>query len=59
MAARTGHSEVSIDDWVLPDTGSPLMPAFLDIVVLVVSLSIKDAILSSEARFAQVELEHA
>ena len=31
-----GYSKMLINDWVLPDTGSPLVPALLDIQMLVV-----------------------
>ena len=31
-----GYSKILINDWVLPDTGGPLVPALLDIQVLAV-----------------------
>ena len=31
-----GYSKILINDWVLPDTGCPLVPALMDIQVLAV-----------------------
>lgn len=31
-----GYSKILINDWVLPDSGSPLLPALLDIQMLAV-----------------------
>lgn len=31
-----GYSKILINDWVLPDTGSPLLPALLDIQMIAV-----------------------
>ena len=35
-AMEPGYSKILINDWVLPDTGSPLVPALLDIQMLAV-----------------------
>ncbi|KAK4691124.1 hypothetical protein P7C71_g5810, partial [Lecanoromycetidae sp. Uapishka_2] len=35
-AMKPGYSRVLINDWVLPDTGSPLLPALLDIQMMAV-----------------------
>lgn len=31
-----GYSKILINDWVLPDTGSPLLPALMDIQMIIV-----------------------
>lgn len=31
-----GYSRILINDWVLPDTGAPLLPALLDIQMMAV-----------------------
>lgn len=31
-----GYSKILINDWVVPDTGSPLIPALLDIQIMAV-----------------------
>lgn len=33
---KPGYSKILINEWVLPDTGSPLLPALLDIQMLAV-----------------------
>lgn len=35
-AMEPGYSKILINDWVLPDTGSPLLPALLDIQMIAV-----------------------
>ena len=32
-AMELGYSKISINDWVLPNTGSPIVPALLDLQV--------------------------
>ena len=31
-----GYSKILVNDWVLPDSGSPLLPALLDIQMLAI-----------------------
>ena len=35
-AMEPGYSKILINDWVVPDTGSPLIPALLDIQIMAV-----------------------
>ena len=35
---KRGHSRVFINDWILPDQGSPLYPATMDINMMALSL---------------------
>ncbi|KAF6231715.1 hypothetical protein HO173_010017 [Letharia columbiana] len=35
-AMEPGYSKILINDWVLPDTGSPLLPALMDIQMIIV-----------------------